>query len=206
MTPQQLRDLSNLAHTLEGGVIAVVGVLTLLEALRGESRGPLRLVWPMVLLGAALLLPAFVLVASEQPIVDAAAFMWRDPQQRQHLFMAATLLAAAVLEFWRRWTRTASWSGAWPAALVVLGGLLMTHTEYGTADAVRWAERQHLYQGITAVAAGAGFAVARLHNRAGRLAVIIGPLLVLAAAILLLTYREPPGAYESPTFQDDRGA
>lgn len=200
MTAQQLRDLSNTAHWAEGAVIASVAVLTLLEAIRGMPRGTLRLTWPLLIVGAALFLPGFILATSEQQILDAAAFMWRDPQQRQHLFMAAALLAAGVVELWLRWTRSNKRSFTWPVALVVLGTLLMTHTEYGTAEAVRWATRQHIYQGIMAAAAGGSFAAARMGNRAGRLAAFIGPLLLLATSVMLLMYREPAGAYEPPAF------
>lgn len=176
--------------------MALVGLLTLLEALRGTPRGAMRFMWPALTVAAALLLPLFVIVPSGRPIVDTAATMWRDPQQRQHLFMAATLLGAGGVELLRRSTRTNHASGAWPLALFILGVLLMVHTEYGTPEAVRWARRQHIYQGASVVIAAGCFAAARLRNRLGRTAVIGGPLMLLAAAVLLLIYREPAGAYE----------
>ena len=176
--------------------MAVVGLLTLIEALRGIPRGMTRFLWPALTVAAAVLLPAFVIVPSGRPILDIAPTMWRDPQQRQHLFMAATLLAAGIVELWRRSRRTSRWSGVWPLALFVLGVLLITHTEYGTVNAVSWAKRQHLYQGVTVALAAACFGMARLHNRLGRTSAIVAPVLLLLAAVLLLIYREPPGAYE----------
>lgn len=176
--------------------MGLVGILTLIEARRGVSRGRLRLVWPLLTVAAGVLLPGFVLAMSEQRLTDAAIALWRDVQQRQHVFMAAALLAGGSLELWRRSTRETTGWWAWPMALVVLAALLATHTEYGTPEAVRWAVRQHVYQGLTVAAAGVCFAAARWHRRARRIAVLMGPLLLIVGAVLLLTYREPPGAYE----------
>ena len=176
--------------------MSAVGFLTLLEALRGMPRSRLRFLWPLLIVGGAVLLPAFVLIVSDRPLRDTLAFLWRDIQQRQHLLMAVTLLVAGGVEFWRRWTHRAATWWVWPAALMTLAGLLMTHTQYGTVAAVRWAERQHAYHGMMTAAAAIGFAAGHMRNRAGRIGSVAGPLLLLGGAILLLLYREAPGAYD----------
>ena len=196
MTPQRLRELSNVAHTLEGSLIAVIGVLTLIEAMRGVPDGRMRFAWPALTVGASVLLPGFVIAVSDESGWEAAAPLWRDPQQRQHLYMAAALFVAGTIELWRRAMHEGRGWWTWPVMLLVLAALLATHTEYGTPEAVRWAERQHVYQGLVVAAAGVCFAAVRAWSRRWRAIEVTGPLILLVGAALLVSYREPPGAYE----------
>lgn len=197
MTPQQIRELSNIGHSFEGALLTAVGLLILIEVLRPLPHSRLRLLWPMLLVGAGVLLPVFLLAVSDRPLLETVALLVRDVQQREHLWMALTLIVAGVAETWRRrMHRRAGW-WVWPVMLMTIGGLLMIHTQYGTPEAVRWARRQHAYHGALTVLAGMCFAAAQLRHQAGRVAAIAGPLILLTAGILLLLYREPPGAFES---------
>lgn len=97
---------------------------------------------------------------------------------------------------WRRATDESRGWWTWPVMLLVLAALLATHTEYGTPEAVRWAERQHVYQGLVVAAAGVCFAAVRAWSRRWRAIEVTGPLIPLVGAALLVSYRELPGAYE----------
>lgn len=196
MTPQQIRSLSNIGHSFEGALLTAVGLFILIEVMRPMPHSRLRLFWPMLLVAAGVLLPVFLLAVSDRPPLDTVAFLVRDVQQREHVWMALALIVAGLAETWRRrMQRRAGW-WVWPAMLMTIGGLLMIHTQYGTPEAVRWARRQHVYHGALTILAGICLVVAHVRNRAGRIGAIAGPLVLLAAGILLLMYREPPGAFE----------
>lgn len=72
--------------------------------------------------------------------------------------------------------------------------------------AVTWAARVHRYLGLLLNAGGAAKAAQVVWvAKAGWLA-FAWPLLLLLSAVLLLAYREPKGAYESPSSQHAIGA
>lgn len=102
-TPDEMRILSNVGHWIEGGILAAVGVLALLEAagyLQGDRS---KYAWPVFILVAGLVLSAYMLLLHG---LKRAKATWRfvigDAQQRQHFFMAVLLLVAGLAEMSQR--------------------------------------------------------------------------------------------------------
>jgi hypothetical protein len=125
-------------------------------------------------------------------------FVMADPQQRQHFFMALLLLLAGIAETSQRLGggEAIPFAFVWPGSLALIGILFLVHTQHGSHEAVSWAMRVHRYLGSVLIAAG----LARLGQlvwlpMASWLA-FVWPVLLLLAAILLVSYREPKGAYE----------
>lgn len=133
--PEQLQWISNVAHWIEGGMFGVVALIALFQALGyGQSKGA-QYLWPGLILVAGIFLPAYILL---QRGLDGIGITWnlviRDPQQREHFLMALLLLAIGSAEtlIRRAVLRSEVWRFVSPVALVLIGILLLFHTEYGT--------------------------------------------------------------------------
>lgn len=113
--------------------------------------------------------------------------------------MALLLLAIGSVETLIRKDvlRSAVWRFVSPVALVLIGMLLFFHTEYGTAEAIAEAARKHAILGLVIILAGL-FKAAEVHWRS-KVKWFAFPWIVLlfVAALMLITYREPPGAYKT---------
>ena len=199
-TAEELQWISNLAHWIEGGMFAIVGVLALLQAFGyAQSRG-VQYVWPGLILVAGIFLPVFILL---QRGINGIGITWnlvvRDPQQREHFAMAILLLAAGLAEVLLRTKRNRAviWQFVAPMALAIIGVLFFVHTEYGTPEAISEAARKHTYMGLAILLAGL-FKVADVLWRK-RFPWLAFPwiAMLMVAALLLITYREPPGAYRT---------
>lgn len=186
-TPEEMRRRSNLGHRVEGLLLAAVGVLALLDSLGFAAWASAA--WPILILIAGLLL--LVLLYPAHPLTDWPA-IWRDPQQRQHTIMAAGIAVAGASELVRGSNPALAY--VWPAAMLMIGVLFLTHPQHGTGEAVVRAVRQHRVLGSTAVIAGLLRAAEVVTGTP--LFAILWPLGLLAAAVQLILYREPEGAFE----------
>jgi hypothetical protein len=151
---------------------------------------------------AGVFLPIYILLQRGLDQVGANwNFVIHDPQQRQHIFMALLLVIAGIAELLVR-SKTVQgrlWKFVAPLALLVIGITLLFHTQYGTPEAVAEAMRKHHYQGITVILVGV-FRVADLLWRQSQKWLAYGWIVFLfMAAALLITYREPWGAYRTET-------
>lgn len=206
-TPEELQWISNLAHWFEGGMFGVVALIALMQTLGyAQSKGA-QYLWPGLILVAGIFLPAYILM---QRGFDGLGITWnlviRDPQQREHFLMALLLLAIGSVETLIRKDvlRAEIWRFVSPVALVLIGTLLLFHTEYGTPEAIAEAARKHTILGLVIILAGL-FKAAEVRWR-GRFKWLAFPWIVLlfVAAFMLITYREPPGAYKT-NGSDQRG-
>ncbi|MGH9931481.1 MAG: hypothetical protein ACREA9_19920 [Pyrinomonadaceae bacterium] len=197
-TPEQLQWISNLAHWIEGGMFGVVAVMALLQAFgRANSRGA-QYVWPGLVFIAGLFLPSYILL---QRGPDEIGVTWaaviRDPQQREHFLMALLLLTAGLAEILIRAKvrRTKLWGLVAPSAFFAIGVVLFVHTEYGTPEAIAESVQTHRYMGVVIALAGVFKAADVLWRKTFRWLAFPWIALLLIAALLLITYREPYGAY-----------
>ena len=195
-SPQEMRRLSDLGHRVEGVLLALVGLLTIL----GDAgiAGWAATAWPILLLVAGVAL--LILIYPLYPPSDWS-LIWRDPQQRQHTIMAAAVALAGTAELLR--ARGALWGYVWPGALLLIGALFLIHTQHGQGSAVVRAVLLHRVLGGTIFAAGL-FRLAEVITGRGTFA-LLWPLLLLAAAAQLLIYREPAGAFEAESGHGGHG-
>ena len=202
-TVEEMRGLSNVAHVIEGVVLAAAALLALAEAagrLRGD-RG--RIAWPAVILFAGVVL-LFYLLFPHHGLSNARlqwAFIFGVPQQRQHVMLAALVVLGGGAELLsRRGARHGgAWSLIWPAAAIIAGILFVTHPQHGTSDAVARAVMLHRWIGTLLIATGV---IRALDVRGARRAPWVKyawPVTLLVSAVLLAVYREPRGAYEPHT-------
>ncbi len=186
-TPEEKRRLSNLGHIVEGAIFGAVGILALMDKIGIGNWAATA--WPVLILVAGVLLLFFIY--PRHPISDWGA-IWRDGQQRQHTIMAAAVGIAGGAELLGR--NSSFWVYVWPAALVLIGIMFLTHEQHATSAAATKAVRLHRTLGITIIIAGLlrGGDIITEAN----LPAVLWPLALLLAALQLIIYREPEGAYE----------
>jgi len=199
-TPEELQWISNVAHWIEGGMFGVVALIALVQALGyAQSKGA-QYLWPGLILVAGIFLPAYILL---QRGLDGIGITWnlviRDPQQREHFLMALMLLAIGSVETLIRKDvlRSEVWKFVLSVALLLIGILLLFHTEYGTPEAIAEAARKHAFLGFVIILAGLFKAAEVQWRRRFRWLAFPWIVLLFMAALMLITYREPQGAYKT---------
>lgn len=192
-TPEEMQQLSNLGHWIEGALLAMVAILAFLEY-RGIIKN--KFMWPSLILIAGIFLPAFMLLHHG---VDKINLVWQltisDPQQRQHLIMAGLLFFAGLSEIIARNKNVSLLYYAWPVVLSIIGIMFLIHPQHGTSEAVQLAQKIHILLGIMLFLA-AIFKVIVLLSERHSLSIVWIVMLFITAALLLL-YKEPKGAYKN---------
>lgn len=204
-TADEMRAISDFVHRGEGAIVAVVALLVIAEE-AGRLRN--RRLWPATVCIAGLFLFA-ALLAPHHGLSHARsqwAFVFGDAQQRQHLLIAVLVTVGGLVELLNRAGRLKArrWALVWPAAIASVGIAFLLHTQHGTGDAVARAVTAHrLLAGVFIVAGIARAAEVLRDTRTGLLRYAWGVILLIAAGILF-TYREPAGAYAEPHPSADR--
>lgn len=178
--------MSNVGHWVEGGLIAAGGALLLRDALSdGEGSGPN----PHTFLATAGGLLALALVGGSFHHGGPATFFKNDAQQREHLQMAALVTAGSLAP--RVGPAGDVLSGL---ATARIGQMFLTHEQHGTNEAARKARAKHQRLGKTILGGALFKTMGELFgNRVARAA---GAGLLIVSGVLLLSYREPEGAFE----------
>lgn len=204
-TPEELQWISNLAHWIEGSMFGTVAVIALFQALGYAKSKGAQYLWPGLIVVAGVFLPAYILL---QRGLNEIGITWnlviRDPQQRQHLIMALLFLTAGSTEtlIRKKVLRAEAWKFVSPVALMTIGTMLLFHTQYGTPEAVAEAMRKHAYLGYVVILVGLSKAAEVLWCRKFKWLAFPWIALLSVAALLLLSYREPEGAYRTVPAQN----
>jgi hypothetical protein len=186
-TPEQERLFSNIGHWIEGGIISLGAAAMLREVVSADAEDT-RLA-DGVLGGAGALL-GLGLVAGSFHHGGPAVFFRADPQQQEHLKMAALLTGGAG-------ARRLGLPGRLISSLFTarIGQMFLIHEQHGTSEAAHRAKERHARLGKMIVAAAATTALSELTK--SRSIRVLGALLLLGAGVQLALYREPEGAYEA---------
>lgn len=196
---EEMQGISNLAHVLEGIVIGVAAVVMIAESrrrLRGQGG---TYAWPLLLFGAGIFLLGYLLVPHHG--LELAQTQWHwvfgDPQQRQHLLLSALIAMGAGGELLHRSRplHFPKFAWAWPASTMLVGILFLVHEQHGTSEAVARATAIHRALGTLLILAGVLRATSSIKQTSRAAWELAAGAALLAAAILLIVYREPPGAY-----------
>lgn len=191
-TPEELVLYSNIAHWIEGAIFLVVAGIALMLAL-GYLRSK-QYLWPSFILGAGLFLPIFSYIHHLNELGLAWQATIYDQQQRQHMFMAILMSIVGFSELMRLKHQQSVWRFVLPTALVTIGVLFLTHPQHGTSEAVIQATLIHKYLGSVLVLSGIFRGAEMLWSNRRWLAYSWIVFLAIAA-VLLISYREPAGAY-----------
>jgi hypothetical protein len=199
-SPDEMRQISNLAHALEGVVLGLAAFLALLQTRDGIADGKSRYSWQALVTGAGLLLLGYLLLPHHGFALARAQwdFVLADPQQRQHVAMSVLLLigGGSALLLAVGMLRRRAWRLAWPLALFAIGALFVLHEQHGTSDAVARATMIHNTLGGSFILGGLSAGGEAMTFRPHRIWSRLWPAALLVAALLLLVHREPGGAYE----------
>lgn len=198
-TAEEMQSFSNLAHRVEALILAVIAIAAFVESWGYLQHGWRRYLWPALVLLSGVFLILYLLIPYHglDQMPSQWAFIFGDPQQRQHVVVALAALGAGVAELHSRHIiplkgRTAL---IFPLVLLGVGLMFVLHKQHGTDEAVRQAQLIHRYLGLSLIAAGLlrSVEVSKLGRQ--RWLGSSWSLALLAAAILLGVYREPKGAY-----------
>jgi len=187
-TPEENRHLSNIGHIAEGITFVIVALFAFLDGV-GNAAWAAK-AWPILLLCAGVVL--LVLIYPRHPASDWPA-IWRDMQQRQHTIMAVAVAAASAAELFRGSIQVLAY--VWPGAAILIGRMFLIHEQHGTSQAAANAVRQHRILGLTLIAAG--LLRAGEVSTGNALLAIAWPVALFGAALQMLYYREPDGAFET---------
>jgi hypothetical protein len=207
-TPEEMRQISDLAHLAEGVVLGSAAIIALVQTWGFLANGKQRYAWPaLVMIAGAFLLGYLVLPHHGLALARTQwRFVFGDPQQRQHVFISLLVFAGGGIQLLAtaEKLRGRVWHLAWPAALVAVGVLFLVHPQHGTSESVLRAVFVHRVLGSTLILAGAlaGANVLRVVPSVWLQRLWATALLV--AAILLFAYREPEGAYHEGQMHGQR--
>lgn len=207
VTPEKLQFVSNLAHWIEGTIFAMVAIIAFLRALGYVRWKGAQYLWPSLIVMAGLFLPAYILLQGAlNPAGDSWSFIVNDAQQREHFLMAALLVLAGTAEITAeaKMVQSRILKLVTPAALVGIGIVLLLHTEYGTQEAIAESVTNHRYQGSLVILVGIAKAAEALWQRNVRWLAYPWIILLIITAALLISYREPPGAYRTESESNRR--
>ncbi len=195
-TLEELIYLSNLAHWIEGGLFSAVVIIAFVQATGIYRASWLKYVWPSLILAAGLFLPIFSFSHHWNEMELAFKATIYDAQQRQHLYIAIIVTVAAALEFYSIKTDKLWAKVAFPAGLLIIGLLFLAHQQHGTSEAVMNAVIIHRYLGASLILAGIFRMVEVLGKSKMKLAAYLWMIFLAVASGLLISYREPEGAYQ----------
>jgi hypothetical protein len=157
--------------------------------------------WPVVIAAAGGFLLLYLLIPYHGLKRAPAqwAFIFGDPQQRQHLVFGALTLVGGGAEVLYRVRRLEDWRWqlVWPAAAMIIGVVFAAHSQHGTTEAVHRAVLVHRYLGILLIGTGLLRSADVLLRTRIRWVALSWGLTLLGAAVLLAVYREPEGAYRT---------
>ena len=198
-TPEEMRQISDLAHIAEGIVLGLAAFIAVLQAQGVFVQGRQRLSWPVLIVTAGVFLLAYLTIPHHG--LAHARTQWRfvfgDPQQRQHVVISLLVLVGGSCQLLALAGKVEGrvWQLAWPATLVIVGLLFVIHQQHGTSDAIARAMFLHRVLGTTLAIAGAIAGANVLRSVPSRTLATVWPIGLLLASIMLLVYREPEGAY-----------
>lgn len=184
------------------GWVFVATALIILAQAAGRLRSPRALyLWPALVLFAGIGLLGVLLLPHHRDVPARVqwAFVFSDPQQRQHVVLGILIVIAGTVELLLRAGRLRAvlWLVAWPGAVMLIGALFLTHAQHGPHEAIARALLFHRMLGVLLIATG----LLRLAELASRspprwLSVSWG-LTLLAAGAVLIAYREPELPHDS---------
>ncbi len=199
-SPEELVRLSNYGHWVEGGMFLLVVVFSLLNIFFGKTKPRLVYAWPTLVFLSGIFLFVFSYSHHYNEMAAAWKATWQDPQQRQHFYMGVLITLAGLGELiaLKLQKPISVFKFFLPASLAIIGILFLTHPQHGTSEAVVQAKMIHNYLGATILLSGIFKVAEVLWSKNKRWLLYPWIIFLAIAALLLIGYREPEGAYLVP--------
>lgn len=196
-SPEELVRLSNYAHWAEGGMFLLVVIFSLLNIFFGKYKPKLGFVWPTLVLLSGLFLFVFSYSHHYNEMALAWKATWTDGQQRQHFYMGVLITLAGLGELiaLKLEKSISVFKFFLPISLSLIGILFLTHPQHGTSEAVVQAKMIHNYLGVAILLSGVFKFAEVLWSKKAQWLLYPWIVFLAIAAVLLVGYREPEGAY-----------
>ncbi len=199
-TPAEMVEFSNLAHWFIGGLLGIILVIAFLQALNYLKYKTAQQLWSiLILIAGGFLVPYMLLHHGLDRVDETWQFLMTDPQQRQHFIIGILLILAGISELFSALNvlKGRIWQFMFPAVLVIIGILFMIHNQHGTAEAIHESVIFHRYLGTTLILSGVAKAAEVVWRDRYKKIVYVWMFFMLITTVMLVTYREPDGAYNA---------
>jgi len=196
-SPEEFRGFSSLGHWIAGYILGAVTVVALIQAfgiLKSKSY-----LWPAILIIAGFIfIPYSFLHHGLAQLGLVVKVVWLDAQQRQHIIMLFLLFIAGLSEFLYATSKLKNeiWRFVWPTVLTVAGLMFIFHPQHGTAEALAFSQLFHRTLGMVLVLTGVLRGAEIVSVSKGKWFSFAWIVFLFIAAILLIIYIEPAGAYQ----------
>ena len=204
-TPDELQLYSNIGHWIEGGLFLIIAGIAFVQAFGYLHSQRAQYLWPVIILVAGIFLPLFSFSHHFNELTLAWKATIYDPQQLQHMIMAILITIAGVAEvaYLRGQGKNQLLRFVFPLVVGIIGIMFITHPQHGTSEAVLRAVTIHKYLGTVLIFAGIFKALEVIKKNTQRWLTFSWIFFLTIAAILLISYREPEGAYMlNPTMNE----
>lgn len=190
-TPEEIVRLSNLAHSTEGILMILLGILLVAKPL-----GYLQKKWQVYLLPGVSLLASLILFGflftghfNEFPL--AWKVMTTDMQQQQHLLIGLILGSTSLITILGLRLGQYKLTAAMSFGLLAIGILFLIHLQHGNGESFKRALFTHRAIGISIIVGwilhAGGVFIKRWHRQLS----ILSSLGFIIAGFFLMSYREP---------------
>ncbi len=199
-SPQELQYYINVGHWVEGAILGVVALVSLIQLLGYLKTGAVRYLIPiLIFLGGLFLSPYLLLHHGLNNFGTSWYYIVNDAAELQHFIMGNLLIMAGLVEILvtAEALKSKLWLLVFPLSVAVIGMLFLIHPQHGIGIEFIRATRIHHYLGWLLIGGGIIQAVASQHDKYLRLSYIWILALVVSAGLLII-YREPSGSFHSP--------
>lgn len=198
-TPEEMILFSNMAHWFEGGLLALVVMVGLFQAMGLLKIKTAQLAWSiLILIAGSFLVPYILLHHGLDKVGDTWRFIMQDPQQLQHLIMGILLMVAGLAELLNALNilKAKIWKFVFPTILAIIGIMFIIHNQHGTANSIHQSVIFHRYLGTALILTGIAKAAEVIWRESYRWIAYPWLILMLVTSGMLITYREPEGVYQ----------
>lgn len=196
-TPEEFRYLSSVGHWIAGYIFLAVVIVAFLQKLGFLKNKPY--IWPiLVTIAGNILIPYNILhhKLNELPLVLKVIEL--DSQQRQHFIMFNLIFIGGVTELLisMKKAKAKLWHFVWPAAILIIGLLFLTHPQHGNAEALAYTIPFHKSLGIILIIAAVGKSADVIWSKKYKWIAYLWIFFLFISSIMLISYNEPIGAYQ----------
>lgn len=197
-SPEELLFLSSLGHWIAGYIFLGVSILALLQ-MRGFYKTRKYLWQSLIVIAGLIFIPYTFLHHSLNEFGTVLQVVLLDPQQKQHIIMFILLFIAGLSELLLSINKIKGniWRFVFPGVLLIISLMFLFHPQHGTKEALAYSIPFHVALGIVIMLTSISKCLEVLWASRYRFVAYFWIFFLFMTAILLITFNEPEGTYET---------